>query len=289
MSKLLLICLFALLSQSLLGQGFENKYTVYFETDKDTPAEKEVLKIGTLNYIKPRDTLSISAYCDSRASALYNIDLAERRLQNVIEYLYSKLNNGDSLVWVLNAFGEENPISSNQTIEGMALNRRVEIEVKQLVKLNESNKLKIKGLQSSSNVTGDLLSKIEESRKSGKSVAIDNLLFKPGLDIIVDKSIPVLKELLEIMMTNADLKIEIHGHVCCTGVHMEDGINNRTGSSHLSKDRAEAVLNYLTDNGIDANRMSTIGFGGSQKLFDPETNEFEQDKNRRVEIKVVSN
>jgi outer membrane protein OmpA-like peptidoglycan-associated protein len=105
--------------------------------------------------------------------------------------------------------------------------------------------------------------------------------------VLLRRSIPVLNELLEAMQQNPNLKIEIHGHVCCTATYL-DGRDNDLGSFDLSWQRAKVVYQYLLEKNVSADRMSYKGFGASQKLFPEERDAYEQEENRRVEIKIVS-
>lgn len=56
----------------------------------------------------------------------------------------------------------------------------------------------------------------------------------------------------------------------------------------LSKNRAQAVTNYLVQNGIARNRLDTKWYGESQPKYDNSTVEGRA-KNRRVELAIVAN
>jgi outer membrane protein OmpA-like peptidoglycan-associated protein len=73
-------------------------------------------------------------------------------------------------------------------------------------------------------------------------------------------------------------KIQIEGHT--------DNVGSETSNITLSEKRATAVKDALTDKGVDASRMQTIGFGGSKPVADNTTAEGRQ-TNRRVEIVIV--
>jgi outer membrane protein OmpA-like peptidoglycan-associated protein len=86
-----------------------------------------------------------------------------------------------------------------------------------------------------------------------------------------------VEELLLVMMNNENLKIEIHGHICCFTVDTEN----------LSFKRAQAVYDYLVKNGIAIDRLSFKGFGSTMPIYPlPEKSEEERVANRRVEIFV---
>jgi OmpA-OmpF porin, OOP family len=58
----------------------------------------------------------------------YNMKLSEKRTDNVINYLVKKGIAKERLV--KKASGEANPVGDNNTAEGRAQNRRVEIKTK---------------------------------------------------------------------------------------------------------------------------------------------------------------
>lgn len=87
-----------------------------------------------------------------------------------------------------------------------------------------------------------------------------------------------LDKLAAILADNPTVKIELGGHTDNTG----DAENNQT----LSKARAESVYNYLASKGVDASRMSAVGYGQNSPI---DTNDTEEGRanNRRTEFKIV--
>jgi OOP family OmpA-OmpF porin len=76
-------------------------------------------KIGSISGV-------VDGFTDSVGSESYNLGLSKRRAQSVVNYLQSQgVNLGGQ--FTVNGFGEANPIASNDTAEGRALNRRVVI------------------------------------------------------------------------------------------------------------------------------------------------------------------
>jgi OOP family OmpA-OmpF porin len=64
----------------------------------------------------------------TRGKAEYNMELFRRRAKAAADYLQNKYELGSNLV-IANWFGDQNPIASNDTQEGRAQNRRVEVSI----------------------------------------------------------------------------------------------------------------------------------------------------------------
>jgi OOP family OmpA-OmpF porin len=74
----------------------------------------------------PEDaTIQVTGYTDSVGSEEYNQDLSMRRAQAAQEYLVS--NGVDQNRIEISGMGESNPVASNDTADGRAMNRRVEV------------------------------------------------------------------------------------------------------------------------------------------------------------------
>ena len=71
--------------------------------------------------------IEIAAYTDSMGADAYNLSLSQKRAESVMSYLVSKGVNPEQLT--AKGYGEANPIASNDTAEGRAENRRVELVV----------------------------------------------------------------------------------------------------------------------------------------------------------------
>ena len=73
--------------------------------------------------------VAIEGHTDSTGSDAYNQALSQRRADSVRSYLVRKGVPAERLT--ARGFGESNPVASNDTADGRALNRRVELQVKQ--------------------------------------------------------------------------------------------------------------------------------------------------------------
>jgi outer membrane protein OmpA-like peptidoglycan-associated protein len=74
----------------------------------------------------PTKRVLIGAHTDSSGSDEYNLELSRRRAQSVRDYLESRGINSARLK--SEGYGESRPVASNDTPEGRARNRRVELQ-----------------------------------------------------------------------------------------------------------------------------------------------------------------
>jgi len=104
--------------------------TVYFDSDGSVVKSKyniELNEIVAFLNEHPNATVSVAGHADNRESDEYNLRLSEKRADYVINYLKKK---GMTTTKIDKSFfGKSKPVADNNTSEGRALNRRVEIKV----------------------------------------------------------------------------------------------------------------------------------------------------------------
>lgn len=89
---------------------------------------KEDLKeIASLLKSNPTNTLVLSGHADKTGSEGYNIALSRNRAANVKAYLISQGVSAERIR--IEYFGSSKPVDSNDTMEGRAKNRRVDVEL----------------------------------------------------------------------------------------------------------------------------------------------------------------
>lgn len=93
------------------------------------------------------------------------------------------------------------------------------------------------------------------------------------------RSQETLNKLAGIFREYPDTNILIEGHT--------DSQGSASYNLTLSKNRAQAVTNYLVDNGVSRNRITTNWYGEDQPKYDNSTAEGRA-KNRRVELAIVA-
>ena len=75
-----------------------------------------------------------------------------------------------------------------------------------------------------------------------------------------------------------DLQLEIQGHTDSDGADVYN--------QDLSERRAVSVKNYLVNNGINTDRLTTIGYGETNPVASNKTKEGKA-KNRRIEFMPI--
>ncbi len=75
----------------------------------------------------PKTMIDVVGHTDATGSEAYNQTLSERRARSVADYLAS--HGVDSVRMATTGYGKMRPIASNETAEGRADNRRVEIKI----------------------------------------------------------------------------------------------------------------------------------------------------------------
>jgi outer membrane protein OmpA-like peptidoglycan-associated protein len=121
--------------------------------------------------------------------------------------------------------------------------------------------------------------KNNEKFKEGQIMKIEKLQFTPNSTEIEKESYPQLDQVYNLLITNPTLVVEIGGH---TNLLIEENM-----ADNLSTERARAVYKYLTEKGIESNRLVIKGYGKSKPLIKDNTNAAHK-INQRVEIKILS-
>lgn len=106
----------------------ENMVNFAFDSSELTEASKNNLDKLAQTLVSNTDTnINIYGYTDSKGSETYNQALSDKRANSVKKYLVSK-GVADARMYVM-GMGEQNPVATNDTPEGRAINRRVEFAI----------------------------------------------------------------------------------------------------------------------------------------------------------------
>lgn len=112
-----------------------------------------------------------------------------------------------------------------------------------------------------------------------RTFVIPKMYFVNAKTTLLTSSQKALDVLYEMLSENPDLCIRIIGHT--------DNVGSDEKNKVLSQGRANSVRKEMVRRGIKAERMLTEGKGESEPIV-PNTSESNRQKNRRVEIEIVS-
>ena len=87
-----------------------------------------------------------------------------------------------------------------------------------------------------------------------------------------------LEPIIEILVGAADVLVAVEGHT--------DDVGDAAANQALSQARAEAVVDYLVEQGVEPSLLRAVGNGESQPIADNSTGEGRA-QNRRTEFRVV--
>ncbi len=114
-----------------------------------------------------------------------------------------------------------------------------------------------------------------EALNADGSIALYGILFDFDKATLQQASGKQLQDVLTLLHTNPDLRLEIQGHT--------DSDGSADYNLQLSQRRAESVRQYLLLFGIEPSRLQAKGYGESMSVV-PNNSEENKAKNRRVEL-----
>ena len=117
-----------------------------------------------------------------------------------------------------------------------------------------------------------------EGCKTGDTIVLHGVNFEFNKATLTVNAKTLLDQVADALLARKDIKVEIDGHT--------DGKGSEPYNLKLSDRRAASVKQYLVGRGIDADRMTSKGFGKTMPIADNNTDEG-RELNRRVELKVT--
>jgi outer membrane protein OmpA-like peptidoglycan-associated protein len=286
---------FLLIVSSISAQ---EQFSVYFDSNKFDLTTKEKQSLNNwVSANKNNKIVAIHGFTDEVGTTGFNDTLAQKRVDFIFQNVKNQIKIRED--FKTRSFGE----SFNQSVN-KAENRKVTIfyilekdlpredeilGIKKVIKEEQPEpeivypeKLVIEnpnGTKSEFKLDRVFMKTMGEA-KPGEKLKIENLNFIINTFAVVNESRGKMYELLLVLQRNPQMKIEIHGHLCCMPVDRTD----------LSTQRAKAIYNFLIQNEIGKSRLSYKGFGSTQPIYPlPEKSEEERAANRRVEILIVEN
>jgi outer membrane protein OmpA-like peptidoglycan-associated protein len=112
-----------------------------------------------------------------------------------------------------------------------------------------------------------------------KITIADQIHFETAKATIRRESHGILDEVAEVLIDNPQIeKVRVEGHT--------DSRGSEVYNQKLSQERSESVRRYLIEQGVEADRLTAVGFGETTPIADNETEEGRQ-KNRRVDFTIL--
>ncbi|NIK74737.1 outer membrane protein OmpA-like peptidoglycan-associated protein [Thermonema lapsum] len=120
--------------------------------------------------------------------------------------------------------------------------------------------------------------KLEKEEEEILKTAFDNLEFEFGNATIKTSSYAALLELANLLRRKPKWRLLIEGHT--------DNVGSRANNIKLSERRAQAVKDFLVEQGVEPGRIVTKGWGPDRPIA-PNTTPEGRQKNRRVEFTIL--
>lgn len=259
-----LLVLFLLLGHLGLSQ---DTLTIYFDFDEAIVKPADITSLQGLNIDQNKGKLEIItliAHTDTSGSVTYNNELAERRLNAVLDVLKIELGTSKSLV-----LGET---EANRSINYDATRFRKVDVVYSIIEYISGGPVQVPEpvVSDQERLNNELASFLKDSISE---ILIQlSVNFYPGRAILLEGEEEELYALYRFLRTYSSVKAKIRGHVCC-GSNMA-----------LSQNRAYVVYEYLVGKGISPSRLTHRGYDNSQPFIFPEETEEDKAKNRRVDV-----
>ncbi|HEY8401563.1 MAG TPA: OmpA family protein [Cytophagaceae bacterium] len=114
----------------------------------------------------------------------------------------------------------------------------------------------------------------------GNIFILRNIYFDFDRATLKPESIAELKKLEKLLKENPGMKVEIAGHTDSKGSNEYNKI--------LSQRRAEAVVKYLVNSGIERDRLTAKGYGEEKPLASNDDEDEGRELNRRTEFEIIS-
>lgn len=114
---------------------------------------------------------------------------------------------------------------------------------------------------------------------SNKLEILDKIYFQTNKAVIQRKSFQLLDNVARVVAAHSEITlIQVEGHT--------DDVGEAAYNKELSQRRAESVVAYLIDKGVEHNRLQAIGYG-EERPIQPNTDETNRAANRRVEFNLT--
>jgi OmpA-OmpF porin, OOP family len=204
--------------------------------------------------------VDVFGHTDSQGADTLNQKLSDGRAKAIVEYLVSRGIAADRLT--SKGFGETQPIASNETKEGRAQNRRVEL----LLRMTGTVDRRTPVTDSDNDGVADALDKCANTLGGARAVdntgcvaeeqtiALKNVAFDSGATLSADGQ-QKLEAVATFLLTQTNVQADVVAYA-----RRAPGVDQQ-----LAEDRAKAVRAFLISKGVGGDRLRAKGVGGSRE------------------------
>jgi outer membrane protein OmpA-like peptidoglycan-associated protein len=128
--------------------------------------------------------------------------------------------------------------------------------------------------------------------KKGDILDLPNVFFQPNTTVLKQSSYRELDKLVDYLNSN-NFRVRVNGHtqgnkrIINKSPNLAPEYKFKGTAMRLSKKRADRVLNYLVEKGIDRKRISTRGYAGRKPKVKHPKSKSERELNMRVEVEIL--
>jgi OmpA-OmpF porin, OOP family len=208
----------------------------------------------------PGAAFEIAGHTDNQGRPEVNQRISEERAQAVLEALQGADLPSD-LVLTARGYGSERPIADNDSPEGRARNRRIELTLAGAAEGDQP--------QAEQSCQGAITALLEGN----------TIQFAPDSALLSEASGQVIETVAAAMRDCPGAGYEIRGHT--------DSVGSESVNQRISEERAQAVVAALDAEELPQITLAARGFGQDQPIADNDTEEGRA-QNRRIEIVLVT-
>lgn len=96
--------------------------------------------------------------------------------------------------------------------------------------------------------------------QTGHRTILEGLTFDQGSSVLKKAALPSLQPLLQELQSDPSLRISVESHIDATGEPDKD--------LNLTRKRSQTIFNWLVAQGVEASRISPVGFGSTRPLVE---------------------
>lgn len=145
--------------------------------------------------------------------------------------------------------------------------------------INEAGKKALDAVKfGAGSVGSQMMDFVKSGAKGTKTFSLKNANFATGSAALSAESVQEVDNLAAVLKAYTALKISVDGYT--------DSSGNADANKTLSQKRADSVKARLLQKGIEAARITAMGYGAANPIASNDTAEGKA-KNRRIEVKIV--